>query len=154
MYTSFGTSDIRSGEVIHLKEGTHLLPSNSGIINLFIDPFIDCFSSSRLAAETIDDSEVKLEQEHTVQFEKGKQLVVYPNPTRDHIYVSINADEDAEAILYLYDLSGKLLQKESKNINQGVTSFGLSMHGINAGTYILRASSQNNNYGYVRIIVQ
>jgi len=64
----------------------------------------------------------------------GKKVIIYPNPTQGQLKIEIQGYEQTSAIVYLYDLSGKLLI----NKKQFDSSIPLDLSSFTNGTYILK----------------
>lgn len=78
--------------------------------------------------------------------ETGLRLVyIGPNPFSDDFRLSIEALDQRDISIALYNLYGKLLvQKEEKNAN-GVINFFFDTSGLGSGEYFLRISSHDGN---------
>jgi hypothetical protein len=48
-----------------------------------------------------------------------KQLIVYPNPFNDELFIQLNAEEDNKAVVSILDMSGKILFTETKELVRG-----------------------------------
>jgi hypothetical protein len=61
-------------------------------------------------------------------------FLLYPNPTKDFIYISINNyDSDLSAEVSIYDMNGKLVYSEE--INKPTTK--INVHSWDSGTYLI-----------------
>jgi uncharacterized protein (TIGR02145 family) len=74
----------------------------------------------------------------------NQQLSVYPNPAGDYANVSFYANASELVEIRIFDISGKLIEKQSKNVNQGANSFRLS--GLRQGMYIVSINSENYSH--------
>lgn len=62
---------------------------------------------------------------------------IYPNPAKDHITVSIKAEDSKPMVFYLYDMSGKLvLQKELSMLVPGVNLIRVNLSEVESGSYL------------------
>ncbi len=77
---------------------------------------------------------------------KYLSLNVYPNPASDIINISITADNDGNAQLSIYDLSGKLLVDTEKVIVKGENTLSLDISFLKNGTYILKTVDEGKVY--------
>ncbi|MFB6319831.1 T9SS type A sorting domain-containing protein [Saccharicrinis sp. FJH54] len=66
--------------------------------------------------------------------------MVYPNPTRDRIYIDMDYSGEKIVKLDLYDVSGKMLKTEITDLR---FNEGLSLSEYENGIYLLRISSVN-----------
>jgi hypothetical protein len=66
-------------------------------------------------------------------------LAVYPNPATNKTRISFISLYDGTCRLFLYDVSGKLLQvADVGQLKKGVTDYGLETLNLNTGTYLLK----------------
>ena len=63
-----------------------------------------------------------------------QKVIIYPNPTRGQLKIEIKGYEQTSTIVYLYDLSGKLLL----NKKQFDSTIPLDLSSFTNGTYILK----------------
>jgi hypothetical protein len=65
----------------------------------------------------------------------GQKVIIYPNPTKGQLKIEIQGDEKiTNTLIYLYDLSGKLLI----NKKQYDSNIPLDLSGYSPGVYILK----------------
>jgi len=69
-----------------------------------------------------------------------QQIDIYPNPTNDMLYINLNTF-DEKSMLELIDIQGRVIMKQSLDINQKNTH--LNCHDLPQGTYIIRIISEN-----------
>jgi protocatechuate 3,4-dioxygenase beta subunit len=75
----------------------------------------------------------------TVQTIDNENVVVYPSPFEDEVNVTYNADETGYIDVFLTDLSGKTLQKQSYDIVDGTNRFKMNnLENLAAGQYFLK----------------
>lgn len=70
---------------------------------------------------------------------------IYPNPVRDQLTITNNQDSEYE--YSIYDISGKLLQKDTAIYNQPI-----SVSQLQQGTYVVKTISNNENYRNYKFI--
>lgn len=66
---------------------------------------------------------------------------VFPNPTDKLIHVEFNTSENKKAIMYLYDISGKVITSETIQAN---TTKAIHLENTASGQYILKITDENN----------
>ena len=77
--------------------------------------------------------------EQALQIEK-----IYPNPARDYISLDLRSPSDEDAILEVYDLSGRLLLHEAARLSSGPNNLTIKLPAeIAAGNYILSVQTAN-----------
>ena len=82
---------------------------------------------------------VKLLDSDVENLIEDKAIQIYPNPVKDYCYVEIGLDFD-QADIYLYDMTGKLIQQlQTRN---RVTKMNTS--GLPQGIYIVNASTNSD----------
>lgn len=69
-------------------------------------------------------------------------LSLYPNPTRDLLNVSFQANKKADVTLAIYDLRGKELISKKVSTLSGVNTHTFSTDLLSAGVYLLRLTSE------------
>lgn len=72
----------------------------------------------------------------------GKNLLIYPNPANDNLYVYINDTEQINGSLSIYDSNGKLI----KIINDLQTENSIDIHGMSPGAYLIIAGNKCNQF--------
>ncbi|MCD9853848.1 T9SS type A sorting domain-containing protein [Epilithonimonas sp. JDS] len=81
---------------------------------------------------------VKLLDSDVENLIENKDIQIYPNPVRDYCYVEIGLDFD-QADIYLYDMTGKIIQKlQTKNKVTKINTGRLPQ-----GIYIIKANIPN-----------
>ncbi|MEQ9229442.1 MAG: T9SS type A sorting domain-containing protein [Cyclobacteriaceae bacterium] len=83
-----------------------------------------------------------------IELPLGLDIRVYPNPTSDRIIVEFN--DDIEAQLSLYDISGRLVEHRPIAKHQRRVEFDLSNE--SAGNYLLNIKDASNNLNTYRIV--
>lgn len=80
------------------------------------------------------------EEEHPVAGNSNSlNLNIFPNPASDHISIVFNLPEKTDVMLFVYDLSGKLVYSEVQNeVNIGQQKFALNTSSFTRGSYILQ----------------
>jgi len=66
------------------------------------------------------------------------ELNVFPNPATDWINIRIEAAENAEAILQMFDLSGRMIEQRNWDLFRGANQQQLSLSNIPKGTYFIQ----------------
>lgn len=66
-----------------------------------------------------------------------KDAVIYPNPAQDKAYLSININSTTTASISITDISSKVLQTSSTQLQAGQNTVDLNMTGIPAGMYMV-----------------
>jgi len=81
---------------------------------------------------------VKLLDSDVEDLIENKDIQIYPNPVKDYAYVEIGLDFD-QAEIYLYDMTGKIIQKLQTNNKVTKINTGRLPQGI----YIIKANIPN-----------
>jgi hypothetical protein len=63
---------------------------------------------------------------------------MYPNPTTDILNIELNAVEAANALVKVYDLTGRLMQTVQSNVIVGLNQITVSMNEYAAGVYTVQ----------------
>jgi hypothetical protein len=68
---------------------------------------------------------------------------VYPNPAKDEIKLSINADRDGKITYSIIDITGKILQQKAVNLASGNNNLNLNIAALPAGLYQIRILTES-----------
>lgn len=79
--------------------------------------------------------------EQSLQIER-----IYPNPAQDHISMELFAPSNEEALLNVYDLSGRLMFQETTELNTGENKLSIQLPAeIASGNYVLSVQTANES---------
>jgi len=79
--------------------------------------------------------------EQALQIEK-----IYPNPAREHIALDLISPSEEDAVMEVYDLSGRLVLQEAVRLNSGPNKLTLQLPAeMAAGNYILSLQTANGS---------
>jgi hypothetical protein len=81
------------------------------------------------------------------------ELIIYPNPARDQVMVSLPGWETGIMTIEISDLTGKSLSVESFD-PCGVQTINLDIRGLSPGIYILKASAANSSYSQKLVVLR
>ena len=70
-------------------------------------------------------------------------IQVYPNPMVDRVSITVDIDELSNVNLYVYDLQGKVVLKETYQQLEGLNELNLDVSGLEQGMYIIKISDDN-----------
>jgi hypothetical protein len=72
---------------------------------------------------------------------------LYPNPTNDMIYFSLQTATEQIGLIEIFDISGRLIYKESIDLRAGINNRSLNINSFcnENGSYLLRASFDNKS---------
>ena len=91
-----------------------------------------------------------------INVKKGQNLMasVYPNPfVKGRTQVLLGAAQNGTVYLRLYDLSGKMLLKQSKEVHQGTNTLELEKApAMKPGIYILEIRNQQEVI-YIKLMI-
>jgi len=83
----------------------------------------------------------------------GSEILIYPNPASDQLNISWRAAKSGDAILTVYDLSGKQILSNKLRLMYGENKFDLNVHSMDVGTYLIQIKSlQNLQHGKFSVI--
>src|SRR6056297_3087885 len=98
--------------------------------------------------ETVSGSDIFVIGIADVQLNE-KPLEVYPNPVFSNATISFSVQQTGNAIVAVYDISGRLMHQTNQYLRSGVASFNLS--GLGGGVYTIAVKA--NGYQYAGKIV-
>lgn len=70
------------------------------------------------------------------RYNELRELQVYPNPVKDHLYVNLGGLSEKAGVLEVYDLSGKMLINHKTQ--PGYQVFNLDVQDLTRGMYLIR----------------
>ena len=70
-------------------------------------------------------------------------FTVYPNPTRNEVWVSLHLPVNGNIDLMIYDNYGRLVRKETKKLQSGQNIFSIDLFNFPAGIYTLLLKQKN-----------
>ncbi len=98
--------------------------------------------------ETVSGSDIFVIGIADVQLNE-KPLEIYPNPVFSNATISFSVQQSGNAIVAVYDISGRLMHQTNQYLRSGVSSFNLS--GLGGGIYTIAVKA--NGYQYSGKIV-
>jgi hypothetical protein len=79
-----------------------------------------------------------------------EQVVAYPNPNNGAFVLQLQTVQKQEAQVSLYDLKGKLIDKQSLQVNEGITEYSYRLE--NTGIYLLEVLFNNGTKQSIKIV--
>jgi len=79
-------------------------------------------------------------------------IQVYPNPANEQTNVAITLTEDAEGLINLTDLSGKVVYTQTQTWNAGKQVVNIPLSEISSGVYFLSITIDNESAGSLKLI--
>ncbi len=88
------------------------------------------------------DEVIAVEDCSAIQEERTSDLVIYPNPASDFVYLKTQSFTEKNAFVSISDLSGKVLLIQS--VPEGMNEIRVSVPNLVSGSYILCLSDENS----------
>jgi hypothetical protein len=79
---------------------------------------------------------------------KTFEITIFPNPTKDFVYVNLNLKTKGIISYELYDLTGKLVSNQSFGSMAGEQSLRLDFSNLVKGLYVLQISAEGDRANY------
>jgi hypothetical protein len=79
-----------------------------------------------------------------------EQVAAYPNPNNGVFVLQLQTLQKQQAQIFLYDLKGKLLDKQSFQLNEGITEYPYRLE--NTGIYLLEILFNNGTKKAIKIV--
>lgn len=91
----------------------------------------------------------------SVEYGKNKdsQIIVFPNPASDELYISLIAPEQKEGVIEIKDLLGRSIYSQKINLSQGVENSYINTSNFASGTYIVNVTYDDAKTENVKIII-
>jgi hypothetical protein len=104
------------------------------------------------ASEISEDKNSDFEKAKTEGLETNNdfEFKVYPNPSRDYFTIDINSNSNREIKIQIFNMEGKKLYAETKNLNLGYNKITINHNDIRSGSsvMILKIITKDNTYFY------
>ena len=127
-------------------KGSYILPPNANSpVNLGTNHTIEDFSDLGVAAWLQDDVTKEVLQAaeafSTIELAENDlnpfNLILYPNPTKETVFISLNINGTENLEVELTNLSGQVLLREDFNKQSGEIAIPLSLPHLSPGLYII-----------------
>lgn len=150
---SFSTKSLLSPA----DENSIVIESNyrdvSTVSTVEVKPRVDINKTSKKFVFAWNDSGASLLESHIssvsideVSIESVSNLLLYPNPAKDHVNIAFNSLSDQKIQLSIYNLNGKAIYSSESQVIQGENVINVNTNNLAEGQYVLMVSSSNNNY--------
>ncbi|HPE56621.1 MAG TPA: DNRLRE domain-containing protein [Bacteroidales bacterium] len=70
-------------------------------------------------------------------------LQIFPNPTSEKLIINFQSEESNQLVIKIYDLKGKIVISETKDLIKGSNSFPLNLCKLLKGPYLINLSTQS-----------
>jgi len=74
------------------------------------------------------------------------KLKIFPNPTSEVINIEIESDANAEALVSIYDLNGRLMLSNNHMVIQGSNVLNMNISNLSKGTYLVKTQLEGKTY--------
>lgn len=71
-------------------------------------------------------------------------ITVYPNPANDNMSIALNMNTVSEVMITIFDLSGKIMVNESRNLSAGQNTLNYEVSDWSNGIYFVRITAGNS----------
>ena len=79
---------------------------------------------------------------------------VFPNPASNNVNVSVDLKQDANIIIGIYDLNGRLVVELNENqLSNGTQTVSIPVAQINAGVYVIRTAVNNEPVSIDHLVI-
>lgn len=83
-----------------------------------------------------------------------KSVSIFPNPVRDNATITVDLNTTSDAVLYIYNMSGKLQKVVSKRAQSEKAVFEINTSSLTTGSYIARIVTGNGQHSAKFIVVK
>ena len=136
---------------INLPDSVHNEPESHGYVQFKIKPVEDLPNGRVVnnSATIIFDyyqytttNNTKVEVKPEFYYDGSSQLVTFPNPVSDLVYVHYLAEEETPAVITLKTISGQDVYEKNMPFHKGWNNVHLPVRAVKRGTYILTVKSE------------
>ncbi|CAN5657662.1 hypothetical protein BH11BAC1_BH11BAC1_24560 [soil metagenome] len=124
--TSTGIAGLTSGTAYSWKIRTYCNNAQSGVYS-----FTNTFTTLSPSPEGIE------EGTHSMIISGTQQLIIYPNPAKDHITMEFSARKNQHVVLAVYDLVGHIVLINHKEALEGLNVIKMETASLNEGIYFI-----------------
>jgi hypothetical protein len=78
--------------------------------------------------------------------DKNLSLLVYPNPAINNVNIEIEGTTNSDALISVYDISGRLVSSMTNMISQGSNVINIEISNLNKGTYLVVTKAEGKTY--------
>jgi hypothetical protein len=90
---------------------------------------------------------------NTTELEKSMELAVYPNPVENQLTVTWEDQTNADFMVQLIDLNGKVVLSENVSSNSSKNEHKLNVSSLEVGMYVLQIQNQTTGkYEFQRVV--
>jgi len=82
-----------------------------------------------------------------------RNYVIYPNPNEGNFTINMDSDESTTGMLYLTDVTGKMVYELQVSVQQGRNEFPVHLPDISSGVYLLRFTVGINYQNVTKIVI-
>jgi hypothetical protein len=82
-----------------------------------------------------------------------KKMVVYPNPSKGNVAISLFSEIETNGILTLSDVTGKVIYSSQTKVKTGKNNLEFNLN-VSKGVYFLKITSSKLDFGYAKIIIE
>lgn len=98
----------------------------------------------RIAAVDFDHSKSYSEVKKVMCQESNNEISLWPNPTTDKAFVKMNAANESDMLIRIYDSHGKEMGQKNIRLIKGDNQFEINFINLSAGIYWLKMNWNNN----------
>ena len=78
-------------------------------------------------------------------FEQSSLISVYPNPSNGNFTLDYNSEENTNATVRIYDLTGKIALVQNAQLHAGDNSINLSLNNLSSGMYFVELNANGQS---------
>jgi hypothetical protein len=97
---------------------------------------------------------IGIEEKEELKATYGNNLSLYPNPASNQVNVWFNAAGEANYIISVYDISGRLIsEQQTPKLMEGEQTFNINTNLLSNGVYFINVQGSNNFKGTSKLVV-
>jgi hypothetical protein len=70
------------------------------------------------------------------------EVLIYPNPAKDHVQLALSSDKRQELKMMIYDFTGRLIEGKEISLKQGTNVFSINTDQWKPGAYVIQLMTQ------------
>lgn len=100
---------------------------------------LNAFKSMKLLCDYYDESHL-----HTNLFTKINIVSLYPNPSKQHVTISLESSNNKEIEMSMIDIHGYSILNKNVTLTEGINQISLDIEAVASGVYIISILSDND----------
>jgi len=113
------------------------------LLNADGDDFVFSLDKREDKIESLDDLDRLIEEASFDDIDPIQKIKIYPNPARDQVTLSFDAEESMESLIQIFDVNGRAVASQNTLTQLGENKVNLDVANLPNGNYGVRMSTED-----------